>query len=116
MYPLVCLEKGSLQHSSLLVEHVNTSTISAAAKFPVPVPVSTGIGTAGLRNRVVYEFICSGEWWPSGFWGAIMRLLDRSMTYDFIFFPVFRDGGGSSALQLSARAGRLHQQVLCRLA
>jgi hypothetical protein len=30
------------------------------------------IGRADLWNRVVYEFICSGEGWPLGFWGVIM--------------------------------------------
>jgi hypothetical protein len=86
--------------------------------FPVPVTASTGIGRAGLRNRVVYEFICSGEERPPGFWGAITRLLDRSKTYDFIFFPAFIMAGGVRHCNLSAlhRAGWLHQQALYQLA
>ena len=84
--------------------------------FPVPVPVSTGIRRAGLRNRVMCAFTCSGEGRPSGFWGATTRLLDRSTN--LIFFPAFVAAAGDRHCNLSAlyRAGRLLQRALCRLA
>ena len=56
------IKKNILQHPVGLVSNAHKSPhFRCIQGFSIPIPESTGIARAGLRNQVVFVFICSGE-------------------------------------------------------